>query len=87
MMKPTTLTATMMVVTAVDLVWSQKNAQNANVLVKLMVWNCLVHQSVMAIAKMETTTLPATMIVMTVVEHMSIQNIVRNVLVSVCVST
>ena len=57
----------MMVVTAVDLVWSQKNAQNANVLVKLMAWNCLVHQSVMAIAKMETTMVPATMMVVIVV--------------------
>ena len=50
-----------------------------------MAWNYLVHQLVMAIAKMETISLPALMILVTVVE-MSIQNNVWNVLVSVCVS-
>ena len=36
--------------------------------------NCLVHQLVMAIAKMETTMVPATMMVVTVVHIASTQN-------------
>ena len=64
----------MMVVTVVDLVSSQNNALNVNALVKLMVLNCLVHQLVMAIAKMETTMVPATMMVVTVVHLISTQN-------------
>ena len=68
MMKPTTLTATMMVVTVVDLVLSQNTAQNANALVELMAMGFLVHQLVMATAKMETTMVPATMMVVTVVD-------------------
>ena len=45
--------------------------------------NCLVHQLVMAIAKMETTMVPVTMMVVTVVELvLSTQNIVQNVYVT-----
>ena len=48
-----------------------------------MALDYLVHQLVMAIAKMETTMLNANMMGLIVVEQMSIQNIAWNVLVTV----
>ena len=73
-MKPTTLTATMMVVTVVDLVQSQNTARNANALVAKMAMGLLVPQLVMDIAKMKPTTLTATMMVVTVVDLVYSQN-------------
>ena len=43
-----------------------------------MALNCLVHQLVMAIAKMETTKVPATMMVVTVVDLVLILNTAQN---------
>ena len=67
MMKPTTLTADMMVVTVVDLVLILNIAENANVLEEKLAMIFLMHWLEMLIVMMLPTMLNATLMVVTVV--------------------
>ena len=84
-MKPTMLSATMMVVTVVDLVLILNIAQNVNVLEEVLAMELLILWLEMDTAKMKPTMLSVTMMAKTVVDLLSIETNALSVFVTVCI--